>query len=132
MSHARCVALRTDRHDPADRQNRVPDDLYHHGVQKERMAGFLDSLKARCEVVELDGGKDWRGGVDGEERSGIKWFQDDQDAFDAEWERSTRDTKSTSANRNRADVYSRQSDRAISGCMAGDCTCHWRVTPRAG
>jgi len=82
---------------PADAQNRVPDDLYHHGVQKERMAGFLDSLKARCEVVELDGGKDWRGGVDGDEETGVKWFQDDQGAFDAKWLGCTRDASGASA-----------------------------------
>lgn len=55
--------------------------------------GFLDSLKARCEVVELDGGKDWRGGMDGEERSAVTWFQDDQGAFESEWTRCTRDTE---------------------------------------
>jgi predicted ATPase len=62
-------------------QNRVPDDLYHHGVQKERMVGFLDALKARCEVVELDGGKDWRKGVWADVN---KWYRDQRE-FDAEW-----------------------------------------------
>lgn len=60
------------------------------------MMGFLDSLKARCEVVELDGGKDWRGGVDGEQRSAVTWFEGDQDAFDREWARSTRDAEGES------------------------------------
>lgn len=27
------------------------------------MAGFLEALKGRCEVLELDGGRDWRRGV---------------------------------------------------------------------
>lgn len=45
------------------RQNRLPDDLYHHGVQRERMAQFLDALKARCTVHEVNGGRDWRLGI---------------------------------------------------------------------
>ncbi|KAL7425111.1 hypothetical protein Q5752_000799 [Cryptotrichosporon argae] len=40
--------------------NRVPEDLYHHGVQRDRMLGFLDALRARCDVVQLDGGRDFR------------------------------------------------------------------------
>jgi protein AFG1 len=50
------------------------------------MAGFLDSLKARCEVVELDGGRDYRGGVEGvevEER--VKWFTDNSAGFELAW-----------------------------------------------
>lgn len=64
-------------------QNRVPDDLYHHGVQRERMAGFLDALKGRCEVVELDGGRDWRRIGEGDKDD--KWVTLDDNLFDAAW-----------------------------------------------
>lgn len=40
--------------------NRLPEDLYHHGVQRERMRSFLEALRTRCEVFELDGGRDYR------------------------------------------------------------------------
>ena len=50
------------------------------------MAGFLDSLKARCEVVELDGGRDYRGGVEGVERDErVKWFTDNSAEFELAW-----------------------------------------------
>ncbi|KAE8542517.1 hypothetical protein D1P53_001296 [Cryptococcus gattii VGV] len=52
--------------------NRVPEDLYHHGVQKERLAGFLDALKARCEVVQVDGGRDWRRDIERQDQA--RWF----------------------------------------------------------
>ncbi|KAL1411127.1 hypothetical protein Q8F55_002077 [Vanrija albida] len=64
--------------------NRVPDELYHHGVQRERMAGFLDSLKGRCEVVELDGGRDWRRR---DEAAGEpRWLELGDERFDAAWD----------------------------------------------
>lgn len=54
------------------------------------MAGFLDSLKARCEVVELDGGRDWRGGVDGVElEDRVKWYINDQGGFESAWSQAT-------------------------------------------
>nr|KIR46773.1 AFG1-family ATPase [Cryptococcus bacillisporus CA1280] len=52
--------------------NRVPEDLYHHGVQKERLTGFLDALKARCEVVQVDGGRDWRRDIERQDQA--RWF----------------------------------------------------------
>ncbi|KAK4688538.1 hypothetical protein P7C73_g1566, partial [Tremellales sp. Uapishka_1] len=70
--------------------NRVPDDLYHHGVQRERMAGFLDALKARCEVVELDGGRDWRKGVDTESVAGqTTWWDEGEVDFERTWHETT-------------------------------------------
>lgn len=68
-------------------QNRVPDDLYYHGIQRERMAGFLDALKSRCDVVELDGGRDWRRGLDPEkpiERSPT-WYTTGDGEFETHW-----------------------------------------------
>lgn len=40
--------------------NRLPSDLYGGGVQKRRIESFLSCLKGRCEMLELDGGRDWR------------------------------------------------------------------------
>ncbi len=42
--------------------NRVPEDLYVNGVQRERLGAFGRALRARCEVVNVGDGesKDWR------------------------------------------------------------------------
>ena len=40
--------------------NKVPDDLYRNGVQRERLERFVDALKARCTIVEMRGTQDWR------------------------------------------------------------------------
>ncbi|KAK0482367.1 AFG1-like ATPase-domain-containing protein [Armillaria novae-zelandiae] len=42
--------------------NRVPEDLYVNGVQRERLGAFGGALRARCEVVDVgdDESKDWR------------------------------------------------------------------------
>ena len=68
-------------------QNRVPDDLYYAGVQRDRMAGFLDALKSRCEVVELDGGRDWRRGAEEEDENGRKttWYSSGDEGFELAW-----------------------------------------------
>lgn len=63
-------------------QNRVPDDLYYHGVQRERMAGFLEALKHRCEVVELDGGRDWRR----DNVTRMSWYPLASPEFEAGWQ----------------------------------------------
>ena len=63
------------------------------------MAGFLDSLKARCEVVELDGGRDWRHGADviGAEENKVKWFIDDSSGFEAAWKEAVGDRQGGSS-----------------------------------
>lgn len=52
------------------------------------MAGFLDALKARCDVVELDGGRDWRRVA--EETAQVvpvqRWYEDGDDGFDQAWQ----------------------------------------------
>ncbi|MGH7092855.1 MAG: cell division protein ZapE [Stellaceae bacterium] len=40
--------------------NRHPDRLYEHGLQRDRFLPFIDLLKARLDLVELDSGRDYR------------------------------------------------------------------------
>ncbi|PCH36109.1 hypothetical protein WOLCODRAFT_81546 [Wolfiporia cocos MD-104 SS10] len=40
--------------------NKVPDDLYKNGVQRERLEPFVEALKARCPVVIIRCERDWR------------------------------------------------------------------------
>ncbi|KAI0358524.1 hypothetical protein OH77DRAFT_1420920 [Trametes cingulata] len=40
--------------------NKVPDDLYKNGVQRERLEPFVEALKARCPVVVMRSQRDWR------------------------------------------------------------------------
>ncbi|KAI0745914.1 AFG1-like ATPase-domain-containing protein [Earliella scabrosa] len=52
--------------------NKVPDDLYKNGVQRERLEPFVEALKARCPVVHMRSERDWRAlRGDGGKRS---WF----------------------------------------------------------
>ena len=43
--------------------NRHADDLYKNGLHRDRFLPFLDLLKQRCEMCQLDDGTDWRGAV---------------------------------------------------------------------
>jgi protein AFG1 len=51
------------------------------------MAGFLDALKSRCEVVELDGGRDWRHGtgLPNEDVERNVWFKQGDAGFEDAW-----------------------------------------------
>ena len=40
--------------------NLAPDRLYEHGLQRELFLPFIALLKERLNVLELDGGRDWR------------------------------------------------------------------------
>ncbi|KAI0779449.1 AFG1-like ATPase-domain-containing protein [Fomes fomentarius] len=52
--------------------NKVPEDLYKNGVQRDRLEPFVEALKARCPVVLMRSERDWRAiRGDGDERS---WY----------------------------------------------------------
>ncbi len=40
--------------------NHAPDELYEHGLQRERFLPFIALLKKKLYVLELDSGRDWR------------------------------------------------------------------------
>ncbi len=40
--------------------NRAPDELYEHGLQRERFLPFIGLLKQKLFVLELDSGRDYR------------------------------------------------------------------------
>ncbi|EIW83233.1 hypothetical protein CONPUDRAFT_101930 [Coniophora puteana RWD-64-598 SS2] len=64
--------------------NKVPDDLYKNGVQKDRLEPFVEAFKVRCPVVSLISEQDWRvvRGAGAEKKS---WFVPGQEkAFEAE------------------------------------------------
>ncbi|KAH9485556.1 Lactation elevated protein 1-like protein B [Psilocybe cubensis] len=58
--------------------NKVPDELYRNGVQRERLEPFVEALKLRCPVTVLDGQKDWREVQSASETDGRSWFTFDQ------------------------------------------------------
>lgn len=40
--------------------NRAPDELYEGGLQRERFLPFIELLKEKLDILELDGGRDYR------------------------------------------------------------------------
>jgi cell division protein ZapE len=66
--------------------NRVPDDLYKDGINRQLFLPFIDMLKQRLDVVSVAGGHDYR--LDRLRAAGT-WFSpvdpDNERAFDALW-----------------------------------------------
>ncbi|MGQ2990258.1 MAG: cell division protein ZapE [Brevundimonas sp.] len=65
--------------------NRAPDDLYKNGLNRQLFVPFIDEIKQRCVVVEIDGARDWR--LDRLKGSPV-WFGPtpaDHAAFEALW-----------------------------------------------
>ncbi|KAF7305969.1 Mitochondrial ATPase [Mycena chlorophos] len=58
--------------------NKVPDDIYKHGVQRERLEPFVEALKIRCPVLTLRTERDWRKRDD--EGLGRTWLLAGQEA----------------------------------------------------
>jgi cell division protein ZapE len=66
--------------------NRVPDDLYKDGINRQLFVPFIDMLKQRLEVVRVGGGHDYR--LDRLRAAGT-WFSpidpDNERSFDTLW-----------------------------------------------
>ena len=52
------------------------------------MAGFLDALKMRCEVVQVDGGRDFRRLSEGMDKA-ARWHSNSVAAFEMAWDEVT-------------------------------------------
>ncbi|KAI0373958.1 hypothetical protein BV20DRAFT_936658 [Pilatotrama ljubarskyi] len=62
--------------------NKVPDDLYKNGVQRERLEPFVEALKARCPVVVMRSERDWRA-IRGSEGHRSWYTKEQHSDFDA-------------------------------------------------
>ncbi|HEY2709655.1 MAG TPA: cell division protein ZapE [Caulobacteraceae bacterium] len=66
--------------------NRAPDELYKNGLNRQLFVPFIEMLKARMEVVAIDGGRDYR--LDRLRAAGV-WFSpidaDNEASFDRLW-----------------------------------------------
>lgn len=54
--------------------NKVPDDLYKNGVQRERLEPFVTALKARSPVLEMRGTRDWRHYETSDDTNSRTWY----------------------------------------------------------
>lgn len=48
--------------------NKAPDNLYRNGLHRDRFLPFIDILKSHVDILEMDGGSDYRRGRAVEER----------------------------------------------------------------
>ncbi|KAJ7497659.1 AFG1-like ATPase-domain-containing protein [Mycena latifolia] len=62
--------------------NKIPDDIYKHGVQRERLEPFVEALKVRCPVLTMRSERDWRQqdytGIDEVGRTWLLFGQEEQ------------------------------------------------------
>ncbi|KAF8199804.1 AFG1-like ATPase-domain-containing protein [Mycena galopus ATCC 62051] len=62
--------------------NKIPDDIYKHGVQRERLEPFVEALKVRCPVLTMRSERDWRqhnyNGIDEVGRTWLLFGQEEQ------------------------------------------------------
>ena len=66
--------------------NRAPDQLYLNGINRQLFLPFVDMIQARCEVVSVQGARDWR--LDRLMGDRVWFAPDDADhraAFEALW-----------------------------------------------
>lgn len=62
--------------------NKIPDDLYKNGVQRDRLESFVESMKARCPVISLSSEKDWREVRAGAGKHRTWYLYDEKEAFE--------------------------------------------------
>jgi cell division protein ZapE len=95
--------------------NRAPDDLYRDGINRQLFVPFIELIKRRCEVVSIDGPRDFR--LDRLKGARV-WFSpitpETRAAFDALWRDMTSVTREIGA---RLEVLGRTIDfpRAAGG-----------------
>ena len=91
--------------------NKVPDDLYKNGVQRERLEPFVEALKARCPVVLMRSERDWRA-VRGSEGKRSWYTFDQQREFEIEIAGVTRAARQTESE----GMYGSGSGHSDRGC----------------
>ena len=70
--------------------NRHPDDLYKHGLQRERFLPFIAQIKQRLDILELDAAQDYRlGRLVGQQVYHTPLGSAADSALDAAWARMT-------------------------------------------
>lgn len=76
--------------------NRHPDDLYKHGLQRERFVPFIALIKEKLDLLELDSAQDYRlGRLAGQAVYHTPLGLDADAALDAAWARLTDDAPPT-------------------------------------
>lgn len=63
--------------------NKIPDDLYMNGVQRERLEPFVEALKVRCPVYVMRSEHDWREIKAGDGLGNTWYMQSQETAFKA-------------------------------------------------
>lgn len=72
--------------------NRVPDDLYKHGINRQLFTPFIDLLQSKCDVVSLEAKRDYR--LERLVEQGVYFYplgDDSHEAMDDAWQKLTDD-----------------------------------------